>query len=491
MAFKIKYTDIALGAAEDAEVTSTGAEKFSSLGLLPFGANTGAIATSEPNGWGLSQDYKVRGEQQFSFWSVMRSDANGVFTTVPRVIIEFTEQYTSTGLTFLFSPGAAEYCTEMDIYWQQGGVTKDKGTFYPTSATFAVERTVEAFDRVIVDFKKTNLPERRLKLERLAIGVFREFTGRELTSASVLHEIDLVSNTVPVNVLDADFHSETDVDFVFQKKQPVEAFDGEELIGVYYIETGERTGGNHYSISCQDAIGVLELDTYKGGLFLTDTPIEDVLLDIVGNVFAFDISEELKGATVRGYIPESTKRAAIQQVAFSLGACVDTSGTAKIKLFLPSSEGAKEIPEKETYIGGKVTTADIVTGVNVTYYEITDERPGGNDESIEIDGIEYKIVSNVHSVQNPNTTAGVLKNDVDVDGCYLINTNNVQQRANGLLLYYMRRDTYSFSHVLNGQKLCGHYSAHLPWGDIKTGNIKKMKITVSNLTASDTEFLID
>lgn len=492
MAIRLVYSDIALGAAENAKITTSEGERFSVPDTLPFGVSTGAVATCELNAWGLSQDYKTRGSQQFAMWSKDISDAQGVFTKAPSVVIDFTEQYSSTGFSLRFAPDANEYCTKIMAKWYQKGELKESGTFYPDKPLYALEQTVEAFDRIEFAFEETNLPYRRLKLEYIAIGIVREFDGTELTAAKAVHEIDFISNTVPVNVLDASFHSKSDTEYLFQRKQPVEAYNGNALIGVYYIETGERLSERDYSISCQDAIGVLELDTYKGGLWLTDTPIQEILYDVIGDAFEVEIDAALAGATLRGYIePDKTKREALQNIAFALGACIDTSGTVKIRLFLPDTGEGAEIPPQETYTGGKVTTSDTVTEVTVTGYEITDERPGNNDEAIEYEGVEYKCEPSDAVAVNPNTTAATLANKVAFNGCYLVNASNAEKLANSILAYYMRRNIYSAKHIVSGQNLGDRATVHLPWGDVKSANIKKMTVSVTGLTVSDTEFLLD
>ena len=492
MAVKLIYGDIALGAAEDAAVATSNKYVNSAPEKLPFGVSTGAVATCELNGWGLSHDYKVMGGQQFAFWSTEKSGADCIFATAPTITIDFSEQYTATGLTIRFSPLANEYCRKVSVIWYQGAAVKDSGTFYPSSANYVLENTVEAFDKIVIFLEETSLPDRRAKLEYIGIGVVREFTGEELTGASVIHEIDLISDTVPINVLDASFHSSTDTDYLFQKKQPVEAYNDDKLIGVYYIESGERTGARDYNISCQDAIGALDLDTYGGGLWLADTPIKDILLDIIGGTFALDISADLTNATLRGFIPECTKREALQQVAFALGACVDTAGTAKIKLFLPPSGEGAEISAKETYIGGKVSTSDLITEVVVRGYDIFDERPNGDDDKyIEFNGVQYNFEWNTVHLRNPNVTVGALENKVEFLECYLISTAMAQERAESILAYYMRRNVYSFSHVVSGQELSDRATVSLPWDGTASGNILKMKITVTGITVSDTEFLLD
>ena len=491
MSLKLIYGDIALGAAEDATASVTDAESFSSPASLPFGVNTGAVATLERNAWGLSTDYKAKSTQPFSLWSESVSDAEGVFDAPPQIILDFDNQYAATGLTFRFSPGANEYCSEIGVVWYQNGSIRDSGTFYPDSAQYALENTVEAFDRVVITLYRTNLPNRRAKLEYIGIGIIREFGAKELTGASFIHELDLVSVSVPVNVMDASFHSSTDTDYIFQKKQPVEAYDGESLIGVYYIESGERTGANDYSISCQDAIGTLDLDTYAGGVWFEDTPIADIISEVVNGAFIVDISSDLTNATLRGCIPECSKRQALQHIVFAVGACIDTSGTAKIKVFKPPTGTGVEIPATETYTGGKVDTSDTVTAVSLMAYRIANETPTDGAETIEINRKKYPLYSYEHIAQNPNVASGTLPNVVKYERCYLIHADNAEERVQALLAYHMRRNKYSAKHVLHGQKLGERVSVALPWGGKVSANITKMKLSISGINASDSEFRLD
>ena len=491
MALKLIYKDIALGAAEDATATATNAESFSTLSELPYGVSTGAVATLEHNGWGLSHDYKVKSSQPFAFWSQRVSGNDCIFTTPPAIVIEFDAQYTSTGLTFRFSPGANEWCSEMRVLWYQNGVIKESGTYYPTAPLYTLENTVEAFDMIGIIFDKTSLPNRRVKLEYIGIGIIREIDAQELTGAKIIHEIDLVSETVPVNVIDANFHSKTDTEYIFQKKQPVEVFDAENLIGVYYIEKGTRTGARHYNISCQDAIGALDLDEFSGAFWWELTPLPEILADILGGSFELDISAEAAAKSLKGHIPKCKKREALQQAVFAAGVCIDTTGSKKIKVFVPQTGEGAEIPARETYTGGNVETADVVTAVSVLAWSFRDERPGEDDEYIEFNKVQYRCASVEYVAENPNVTVGTLPNKISFETCYLISHNNAQERANALLAHYMRRNKYTAKHILRDQKPGEKYNVRLPWGGEANANIRKMTVTMSGINASETEFLLD
>lgn len=493
MALKLIYKDLPLGAASDAAVEALTPEAFSDASQLPFGVNTGAIATLEHNGWGLSEDYKAKGEQPFAFWSTEKSDSDCEFPTPPVITVDFEEQYAATGLTFRFSPDANEFCTEISVVWYRGGVGVASGTFFPDSPVFVAEKTVDAFDRVSVQLHKTNLPNRRAKLEYLGIGVVREIGGDELTGASFIHEISLVSDALPMNVMDANLLLKTNSELLFQKKQPIEAYDGDNLIGVYYIDSGTRTGERVYSVSANDAIGVLEHASFPGAMWLPGITAKEAIENVLGEDFALDISDDAAALPVRGHIPKTTKREALRQIAFATGLVIDTAGTSKIRAFFPSSVGGAEIPAQETYQGGSVSISDAVTSVLLSYkivWEAEDPVEEG-EETLYFKGKTYALDNAQTVAENTLKTAGMADNRIEYDGGYLFTGDTAHARAEALLKYHLRRKTYNASHILHDQKPGDHAIVALPWGDAQSGHIVKMTVTISGINASNTDFLLD
>lgn len=492
MSVKVRYKDIAVGADKNATVTTTAKTAFSDIAQIPYGVNPPALLTCELNGWGLSREYKARKNHSIAFWSNAQSGEDCIFTEAPKITLDFTNQYTTTGLSIQFSPETYDYCRKITVYWYQNGEIKAEGEYFPTVPVYVINRTVVAFDKVEIVFHETSLPRKRCKVEGIIIGVVRDFDEDELTNVKATHEIDLISNTVPINVLDANVHSRDEVDYLFQKKQPVEMFSDGNLIGVYYIDKGERTGRLDINFSCKDAIGLLDLVTYAGGLWLTDTPLKTVLNDIFGDLYEFDIAPEYANATIRGMIePNKKQREALQHIAFALGAVIDTTGTYKIRVFPAPSGTAEEISKKETYTGGKVATSDTVTGVLVAGFDIVDERPGDNDDSVKFDNVEYKCTITEYTASNPNTVASDPENVKKFEKCYLVNSSNGQETADRVMRYYRKRNKYTFKHIMNGQKTADRYIAALPWGGMVSGHITKMTVTTSNITVSDAEMLLD
>ena len=259
MSVKVRYKDIAVGADRNATATTTEKTAFSDTAQIPYGVNPPALLSCELNGWGLSHEYKARKNHSIAFWSNTLSGENCIFAEPPKITLDFAAQYTATGLTIQFSPATYDYCRRITVYWYQKGEIKAQEEYTPSVPVYVINKTVVAFDKVEIFFHETSLPRKRCKVEGIIIGVVRDFGEDELTNVKAIHEIDLISNTVPINVLDANVRSRDEVDYLFQKKQPVEMFSNGDLIGVYYIDKGDRTGRLDINFSCKDVIGLIDL----------------------------------------------------------------------------------------------------------------------------------------------------------------------------------------------------------------------------------------
>lgn len=493
MSVKLIYKDIALGADIGADITTPAltTEPFTNPDRILKDDTAPAIATLEHNGWGLNGRYKVLDNQRLAFWSRAQSDKDAVLSPQPKLSIQFADLIASTGITIRFAPESMDFARAMRVTWYKQGASVATGLYYPAKPLYVVDKTIDSFDRLDFSFILTSLPYKRLKIESITVGVVRELGEQELTSLSLINEIDPISSSAPANVLDASIHASDSVNYIFQRKQPVEAYDGDSLIGIYYIEKGKRTSGNDYRISCHDKVGLLELMSQNGGIWFEDTPLTDIIEQIFGDDVYIELDPAFKNSTLRGYIEAGTMRSALQQIAFALGAVIDTSGSTGIRLFpLPLGNGT-EIPLKKTYTGGSVETSDVVTEVTVTAYIIFDERPESGDQSLELNGVKYRYYTDTKHAVNTDAPKGAPENKKKFDKMYLCNNSNAQALADSIMEYYKRRNSYTFKHVISGEQPAGRHSVGLPWGNTVNGNVRKMSISVSGLTVSNTEMLLD
>lgn len=482
MSVKIVYEDIAAGADEDALVTTASAAEFSEPALLPFGGSGAAIATFEPYSWLLDGSREILDTQQLAFWSTAASGPDGRFETPPEMTISFDERYTSPGLFLTFSPATGDYCTAVTVEWYRGENLLKKKDFYPTSADAYLQQTVEAWDKIVLRFNATNFPEHYVKLQKIIFGVSRVFLRPELRSVKITQQVSIISDEVAINTLDFTLDSKEDIEYMFQFKQPVSAFDNDRLIGVFFIDDSKHRGKGLWDVSCQDAIGVLDDDPYPARI-LVNEPARDLLLDILGGHFHLDLDATMAAAPITGYLPEGTRRKALQQVAFALCAMVDTSGTDAVRVYKDREDMPKKIPLSRTYVNGTVETSAIVTAVQVTAHSYS--TTGTGNDTVEVNGVTYYHTTEITTITNPNVTASDKANVVEVKEATLVTPANMAAAAQHLYSFYQKRNTQRVRIVMDGEKPGDHIATATPWDTVMDGFISSMQIVLSGIAAAE------
>lgn len=476
---KIIYKDVAVGAAEDASVSASGAMAGSVPSKLPDGVSPPPIITLERNAWRLNGRYRARGSHTLAFWSSTLSGEDCMFQASPVITIDFDQQYSSTGITLFFDTATGDHCALVNVKWYQGTSLKADVDFEPDSAEYFCRQTVTSYNRVVVTLKKTSLPYRRAKLDRIMFGVHRSFGMTEIRNASIISDMDLLSAELPVSTSKWTLDSREDVEYMFQFKQPVETWNDDALICVHYINNSKRTAGGLYDVSCHDAFGVLDETPFPGGVY-SGKSAKALLEEILGGDFILDCQAEDTALT--GVIQAGTKRGAVQQVLFAWGVCASTFGTEKIRVFSPSS-APTEIGRDRTFPGASVDTAAIVTKVTVTAHTYVQDSNGG----VEIGGAKYKDTETVYTVVNPNVTAADKQNVVEVTGATLVSTSIGQAVAQRVYDYYARRSTHKAKIVWRGERLGDCVTVPNSWGGTVTGNLTRMEVSLSNTVVSNCE----
>lgn len=482
MSVRIVYQDIAAGAAEDAAVTAPNAADFTNPDRLPFGGSDSPIATLEPFSWLLDGSREILDGQQLAYWSTAMSGPDGRFGTPPVVRVAFDERYTSPGLFLTFDTATGDYCSYVTVEWYRGENLLKKKDFFPDGPEFFCQQTVEAWDGIVLRLNATSLPYRYAKLRHIVFGVARTFYRPELRGVHVTQEVSLISDQVAVNTLDFTLDSKADIDYMFQFKQPVSAYDGERLIGVFYIDDSKHRARGLWNISCKDAIGVLDDDPYQARM-LDSEPAEDLLEDILGGHFTLDLDPTMAAEPVTGYLPGGSRRQALQQVAFALRAMVDTSGTDAVRVYRDREDQPRKIPVGRTYVNGTVDTSAIVTAVQVTShsYSVT----GSGSDTVQIGDTVYYHTTEVTTIRNPNVTASDKSNVVEVKNATLVNPGNVAAISQHLYGHYMKRNTQTVSIVMDGERPGDHTATPTPWDSVIDGFITSMRITLSGIAAAE------
>lgn len=471
---KIVYRDIAPKAAQDATVSSASATTQSNVSLLPGGVEPEPIISLEPGYWGLNGEFQYAWSQPVAFQSTEMSGADGTFTNKPVITMTFTMQHTSTGLTFVFDRANGGYCTSITIAWYQGTTKIAEENFTPDSSEFVCSKTVIGYNKLVVTLNKTSLPYRYARLEHIIFGIYREFGMSDIRSASIVNQSGLISQEIPVSTLKWQLDNRSNIEYMFQFKQPVEVSNDNSLIGVYYIDGYTRASQSVYDIDCYDAIGVLSESQFDGGYY-NKKSAKALLEEIVGDDFEIEYEQDVVDVQRTGLINPCSKRDAIQQILFAWGVCASTDGSNKIRIFnLPST--GKTVPFSQTYEGVKMNVSAIVTEVRVTAHKYTAKSDGG-----------YEDTTTVYYVKNPYVGTTDKQNIITVDQATLVSPDIGQQTAQRVFDYYMRRNTNSATLVWKGESLGDYLTLPNAWGEISSGNVSKMEIKLSNTVAASVD----
>lgn len=472
---KVIYKDLAVGAEEDASVSTTYPLDGSKPELLPSGVSPGNVITLEPHRWTLGGTFGAFYENNsIAFWSSDLSNENCVLENAPVITISFSKQFSSTGIGFTFDESTGEYCSLLHIEWYQGGSMKSEQDFTPDNTQYFCSKKVESYDKLVITLKKTSLPRRWAKVNRILFGVTRTFEVGELRSASLTNEMDESAIELPASTFTWELDSREDVDYMFQLKQPVEVWNGGRLIGVYYIDGSSRKDQRIYDIDCNDAIGVLSEMQFSGAAYLEGISAKE-LLETLAAPFSVEYAPGVEDTTLKGVLTDQTRREAIQQVIFAWGVCLATDGGSSLRVFNQPTE-PKVIPKNRTFLGTSVETSAIVTKVNVIAHTYTANSDGG----FKIGDVAYKDTETVYSVSNPDVTATDRENIKEIANATLISTDIGQVTAQRVYDFYSKRDTNSAQIVYEGEKLGDCVSIYTPWGTLVSGNIRKMQIKLSN-----------
>lgn len=490
MSVSVVYKDIAVGAEDDCAPSTSEYQPFSDTEQLPHGTKPGSIVTLESNGWALDGKRRFLTDQRPAFWSVQQSGEDGTFETPPSIRLELGNLYSSVGITFEFDTSTGDYCSSVTIKWYRSGKLLAEKEFHPDRPNYFCYRKVEFYNRVDIQFNATHVPGRYAKINHIIFGCVRHFFRDELRSVKIIERINLISTDVSVNTMDVKIDSRSEIEFMFQNFQPMYAYDDDVLIGVFYIDGSTRYGPMLYDVSCQDAIGVLDLETVPSAMY-TDKNAMELAKEILNKKFRLEYDPELANETVTGYIPDGTKRNALHHIAFALRAVVDTSGTEAVRFFRPSFGAAEEIPPGRAYVNGSVDFGAAVTSVQVTAHSYSTEEPGQDERknSVEADGVTYYDTETVYTINNPDVTPSTIPNVVEIKNATLVNPSNVAAIAQSAYDYYMRRSKHNVKIIMDGERPGDFLATPTLWASRVSGNITSMRITLSGIAAADCEII--
>lgn len=186
--------------------------------------------------------------------------------------------------------------------------------------------SVGRFNKIRFYFMATNNPNRCVSVSNIRFGYVTWLNEKSFYDLSVLEEMSLVSDTIPINTLTFSVNA----DKTFIKKlsdcEYVELYYNNTQFGSFYLQKIEKAAVDNYTISCSDIIQHLDSTSYSDKLFVStekkNISVADVIDDIMADVNVLYKCDDLliNSTSISINFTSATKREALSQVLLSANA---------------------------------------------------------------------------------------------------------------------------------------------------------------------------
>lgn len=437
----------------------------------------------------------------------------GQYIDSPSITVTFNQKFTSVGVLLTFNTMSGDYANNINIKWFSEGELLSSMDFSPDSTKYFCSNYVTYYDKIIITFLSTSKPNRPVFLTRIDYGIYREFLSDEIREISCLQEINAISENISINTMNTTVSAKANIPFDLQKKQKLSLYFNGGLIGCFYLKNGSRKSKTDYYMDSHDALGVLDGNEYHGGIY-TGQLVPDVIAEIFsGEDFNYLLADDFDNVPLYGYIPYTTKRNALVQIAFAIGAVVDTSNYDGVVIYPKQTITSGEFTSADIFGGLTLEHSDVVTGVRLTVHdyqqsnetaeiysgvlngtaEIVFQEPyhdltitggtigthgnnyayiTGTGGTVTLTGKKYSHYMTTISKDNPNIIYN--KNIKEVQDATLVYSGNASTVLDRVYEYYQRAENVNCDVIL-GNKVIGQVvDIDTDYDGVKTGTIEKV-----------------
>lgn len=538
MSLQVKYLNTVAKIGEISDILGYGNQSGTPIENAVSGAPDVPWATLEPGVWKLDGTRKIipnNVSTNLGVWSKDLSDSTGWSDSVLYVDITFTQKMpgSSGGFTFVFSQSTGQWCKYLTVTWYNGNTQIFNQNLSPKSAVFSVQAPESEFDTVLIAFRGTYQPYQFVKLQKILWGNYVVIENDEIIRAETQHDVDPLLCELPVSVSTVEVRNKNGHTILPQPNQNVQIYQNDHLVASHFMQSIERPEKNRYVVKLQSAVGLLE-SQYLGGIYgvrdgstgYQEMTIRNLLNDILGDI-PYVLDAEFSDIKMVGYLPICTRREALQQVAFAIGAAVITQGSDAIRITkLDSKKSDTPIANSKIFNGGSLEKMPVYSSVQVaehTYLLSTVEENAlenvevngnrvlftltkpydTNSARIEGSGVvirdrganwlqlsgqgtvtvkakPYIVTTVIHSRENPNASQEDKNNILLVDSATLIHKGNVEAALDRL--YNAVNSTHKLSQdiVVQKEKVGRLIDSVNPWGTHTVGHIVSMTSQYTN-----------
>lgn len=306
--------------------------------------------------------------------------------------------------------------------------------------------------------------------------------------------------------------------------------------GEYFVRNVERIGRTQYRINAISAVGLMDRQIHKGGIY-TGESFSSVVAEILGSQYSYTIDSDVAAQKVYGWLPYGTKRSNLHQLVMAYGVQIikqEYSGKMQFT-FLKASDNdeLQTIPKERLFYGGSVNynepashievvehgyhymdnvpeetlldnTADYVDHIMVVFdrpiYSDSIHQAEGSNLTIHQKSTNFAVVSGVGQLlgkpyihttkvisrENPDD---VVEKNVRVEEATLVTMVNGDNVLDRLAQFYFNSMVVTQDIVVNEEKCGGRYQLWNSYQEAMVGFIMRMSTNYSSFRRATCEII--
>lgn len=473
MEHKIIYNDFAPLAAENATVPAEGSSPYQSAGdLLNTDARSLVNYTSfESLGINLL-DFDLsfaESTDNIGYVSSAVSNNSKIFSPSVDIVVDLANGYYSApGITLHFWQN---YCTEFSVSWYRDNMQLQTVTYCPLFSekeknqkmlTFYGEQVVENFNKIIISFFKSELPNQFVKLAGIDLGKSFEIS-KFFGPINVFREISDDCSDLPGST--CEFEAQILGRFSPQEAQELFLYSDNELQGKFIADCITPNGNGRYSFECSDDVMMLDGSSFpavaQGTHKLSD------ILAMIKTASNIDIEGGIFGDTeLTGFIEaQKSSRTTAAIVAFATG-CFIISNGKKLEMRKPRNRrnkiiGANRIIGKAKYKQNSPYTAIVLKAFGGDFDRLIKEERHNNPYIKATNSVGEKIYEKFSLI------------------------GNFGERFEELIETGFYGNEITATIILNDENVGDIITIETPHNGLKTGIIKSMDILYSTTITAE------
>lgn len=360
------------------------------------------------------------------------------------------------------------------------------------------------------------------------------FTGNKVISVEPAESVDIMANKLAIDVAEitVEYTRGTGPDIrALPYGTPAWHYIGNQLQRKYYIKSIDRITEKRYVIHAISAVGILDNQYHKGGVY-TGTLFSSLITELIGGAVPFTYDTDVGSTKIFGWLPYAKKRDNLHQILFAENISIIKNASGDMHFTFLRAGTPEEIDGGRIFMGASVNYPSVATQIEVTEHSFqyvdtiepvtlidnSDGSPASNKLfvfdnapvyiaslvasglTVEEAGVNYAIVSgqgtltgipyfDKKSIVSRTRSSGGASNTVAVSDITLITGVNSENVADRMLSYYTSRETIQADVKLNGEKVGGIYTFIDKFGDTVQAYLAKITAKISAIIRANCEFI--